>query len=174
MRTEDEAAYVEYAEGRALSLRRTAYRLCGDWQLAEDLAQQALIKLFVHWRRARRADNLDAYARQILVRTWLDELRRPWRRATPVAQLPETAARDGDDPATRLALVAALAKVAPRQRAVLVLRFWEGMSVAEAADTLNCSTGTVKSQTSAGLNALRRVMPNAARDFAGVSEGGDR
>jgi RNA polymerase sigma-70 factor (sigma-E family) len=174
MRAEDERAYVEYVEGRVVGLRRTAYRLCGDWQLAEDLVQTSLIKLFTQWRRASAATNLDAYTRQIVVRTWLDETRRPWRRHMPVAELPEVAHHDGDH-ATRLALIEALAKVAPRQRAVLVLRFWEGMSVAETADALNCSQGTVKSQTSAGLEALRRVMPEAAAPIAAAAvQGGDR
>jgi RNA polymerase sigma-70 factor (sigma-E family) len=167
MRAEEERAYTEYVQGRVISLRRTAYRLCGDWQLAEDLTQSALIKLFTAWRRARDARSLDAYSQQILVRQWLDEVRRPWRRTTAVADLPDAAAQ-ADDPTNRLTLIAALAQVPPRQRAAVVLRFWEGLSVAEAAEAMKCSQGTVKSQTSHGLAALRRLLPSytAAADAA--------
>jgi RNA polymerase sigma-70 factor (sigma-E family) len=160
MRAEEERAYTEYVQGRVISLRRTAYRLCGDWQLAEDLTQSALIKLFIAWRRAREARSVDAYSQQILVRQWLDETRRPWRRTTSVPDLPDAAARN-DDPTNRLVLITALAHVPPRQRAAVVLRFWEGLSVAETAEAMKCSQGTVKSQTSAGLAALRRLLPGA-------------
>jgi len=173
MRSENEAAYVQYVSERALPLRRTAYRLCGDWQLAEDLVQTALVKLFVQWRRASSAENLDAYSRQIVVRTWIDETRRPWWRADPVADVPERPA-EYEDPSTRMTLIAALATVPPRQRAVVVLRFWEGMSVAETAKVLKCSEGTVKSQCSAGLAALRRAMPEEAAAKVGEGRGGVR
>ncbi len=167
MTSDREAAYVEYVSQRLTPLRRTAYRLCGDWPLAEDLVQASLAKLFVSWRRAQSAENLDAYTRQIVVRTWLDETRRPWRRAEPMADVPEVATI-ADDPATRLTLMAALATVPPGQRAVVVLRFWEGMSVKETAQALRCSEGTVKSQSSAGLAALRRALPDEDAIRAGV------
>jgi RNA polymerase sigma-70 factor (sigma-E family) len=168
MRAEEERAYTEYVTGRVMSLRRTAFRLCGDWQLAEDLAQNALIKLYTAWRKARNAESIDAYSQQILVRTWLDEVRRPWRRATVVARVPDAAAQH-HDPTNRMALMTALAKVPPRQRAVLVLRFWEGLSVAETAAVMKCSQGTVKSQTSDGLDALRRLLPEAAPAVAAAT-----
>jgi RNA polymerase sigma-70 factor (sigma-E family) len=176
MRIDSEAAYVQYVSGRIIPLRRTAYRLCGDWQFAEDLVQAALVKLFVRWKRARSAGNLDAYTRQIVVRTWLDETRRPWRRADPVAEVPEAGPDPAyEDPATRLVLVAALATVPPRQRAVVVLRFWEDLSVAETAKVLGCSEGTVKSQSSDGLAALRRALPAEAwADQVDTSQGGAR
>ncbi|MDQ1647103.1 MAG: hypothetical protein QOJ50_3287 [Cryptosporangiaceae bacterium] len=171
MRPDEERAYVEYVKGRMTSLRRTAYRLSGDWQLAEDLTQSALIRLFTAWRRASRANSVDAYSQQILVRLWLDETRRPWRRASVMADVPERAVRQVD-PETRMVLMGALAEVPPRQRAVLVLRFWEGLSVSETAHVMGCAEGTVKSQPSLGLAALRRLLPDAA--LAGQAKGDPR
>ena len=76
----DEAGFREFARERALPLRRTAFLLCGDWHLAEDLVQVALIKLYRVWPKAARTGPVDNYARQVLLRCWLDERRRPWRR----------------------------------------------------------------------------------------------
>jgi RNA polymerase sigma-70 factor (sigma-E family) len=163
MRAEHEREFAEFAAARVLMLRRTAYRLCGDWHRAEDLAQNALIRLYRHWANARAADSLDAYARRTLVNAYLDDQRRWWaRRVTPVAEpdprggsaVPVDQSQD-----QRLDLVAALARLAPRQRAVLVLRYWEGLDVAATAAALGCAEGTVKSQTSDAIAALRRLLP---------------
>jgi RNA polymerase sigma-70 factor (sigma-E family) len=162
MRAEDEREYVDFVRGRVLALRRTAYRLCGDWHLAEDLVQAALIQLYRHWPRVAMLAAPDAYVRQILVNAVLAEQRRWWsRRVRPVAE-PEVDAwnsvdADADE---RMDLWTALSTLTQRQRAVLVLRYWEGLDVAEAADALGCSAGTVKSQTSDAVAALRRRLPD--------------
>lgn len=166
MRAEDEDAYVEYVRGRALALRRTAYHLCGDWHDAHDLVQAALVRLYRYWGRARAADAPDAYARRILVNVYLQQRRSWWaRRVVPVAEPRDAPAADaGSD--GRLDLMAALARISPGQRAVLVLRYWEGLDVAETAAALGCSAGTVKSQTAYAIAALRRLMP----DYVGRAE----
>lgn len=151
----DVAGYREYVGGRLDQLRRTAYLLCGDWHTADDLVSTALVKLLKHWSRVSAMDNIDAYARRVLMRAWLDERRRPWRREHPRAQLPEAAARAGYDVADRMAVLALLAELPVRRRAVLVLRFFCDLSVEETAEALGCSTGTVKSQTARALDALR-------------------
>ena len=156
----------EYFRDRADAMRGTAYLLCGDWHRAEDLVQTTFVKLYRAWRRA--ADPaaghhaLDAYTRKILVRTFLDDARRGWFRRESVTDTPtEHAAVAAGFGATedRLALLTALRRVAPRQRAVLVLRYWADLSVEDTADAMHCSTGTVKSQSARGLNTLRAVLP---------------
>jgi RNA polymerase sigma-70 factor (sigma-E family) len=151
----DVAGYREYVGGRLDQLRRTAYLLCGDWHTADDLVSTALVKLLKHWSRVSAMDNIDAYARRVLMRAWLDERRRPWRREHSRAQLPEAAARAGYDVADRMAVLALLAELPVRRRAVLVLRFFCDLSVEETAEALGCATGTVKSQTARALDSLR-------------------
>jgi len=151
-------AFAEYFAARAGVMRRTAFLLCGDWHRSEDLVQVAFAKLYVHWNRVARHEALDPYVRRVLIRAFIDDGRRGWwRRERPQEISVERAAEQGhtDD---RLVLLQALAEVPPRQRAVLVLRYWEDMSVEEAATALNCSTGTVKSQAARGLDTLRTLM----------------
>jgi RNA polymerase sigma-70 factor (sigma-E family) len=155
-----DADFGEYYQARGAVVRRAAYLLCGDWHLAEDLAQAAFIKLFLAWPRVDRERGVDAYVHTVLVRTYLDERRRPWRRERPyeAAALPDRVYADDPAVAEHLAMRAALAGVPPRQRAVLVLRFWLDLSVEQTAEILRCSPGTVKSQSSRGLAALRDVL----------------
>ena len=121
----------------------------------------------------RRADNVDGYVRQVLVRTYLDEQRRRWRQEQPTG---ETLDGLRSDPATasdqRLDLLRALATLPPRQRAAVVLRCWEDLSITEVARALDCSEGTVKSQTSRGLATLRGVL--APGRYDGQPEGACR
>jgi RNA polymerase sigma-70 factor (sigma-E family) len=157
MRHDWERDFVEYVASRSAALRRTGYLLCGDWHQAEDLTQLALAKLYGAWRRIDRSGSVDAYARRTLLRTYLDERRRPWHREYPAKELPEQASRT--DPADdRLALMAALRSLPRSQRAVVVLRYWEDLSVAETADWLQISEGTVKSASARGLAALREGL----------------
>jgi RNA polymerase sigma-70 factor (sigma-E family) len=151
----DVAGYREYVSSRMDQFRRTAYLLCGDWHTADDLVSTALVKLLRHWRRVSAMDNIDAYVRRVLLRAWLDERRRPWRREHAHAVLPDAAAPSGRDVADRMAVLALLNELPARRRAVLVLRFFCDLSVEETAEALGCATGTVKSQTARGLEALR-------------------
>ncbi|MET0132504.1 MAG: SigE family RNA polymerase sigma factor [Kibdelosporangium sp.] len=156
--TDRDTAFADYFAARSDALRRTAYLLCGDWHRAEDLVQVTFTKLYLAWRRITRHEALDAYARQTLVRTFLSERRLGWfRKVQATDALPETLV-DPHHPEDRLMLLAALAKVPQGQRAVLVLRYWEDMSVEETAKTLKCSTGTVKSQAARGLQTLRGLL----------------
>jgi RNA polymerase sigma-70 factor (sigma-E family) len=150
--------YTAYVAARLPWLQRVAYLLCQDWDRADDLVQVALTRLYVKWHRAGSVENVDGYARTVLVRVFLAEQRTGWwRRVSPVREPPEPspylADRDGD-----LDLRAALRELAPRQRAAVVLRFYCDLSVEQTAEVLNCSTGTVKSQTSRGLAALRQAL----------------
>lgn len=146
---------------RRTALRRTATLLvAGDTHLAEDLVQTALTKSYVAWRRVERDRGPEHYARRILVNALVDEQRRPWRRReTSRAELPDTGlAPTGASAEHRDAVGRALRQLAPRMRAAVVLRHWLGYDVAECAELLSCSEGTVKSQTARGLDRLRELL----------------
>jgi RNA polymerase sigma-70 factor (sigma-E family) len=150
-----EQEYREFAGSRAASLHRTAYLLCGDWHLADDLVQETFVQSFRHWRRVQRADNQNAYVKRILI----NEFNRHWRRygRLPVADNDrlEVAVPDiSDEVVSRADLLRALLTLPARQRATVVLRYLEGMSERETAAVMRCSEGTVKSQTARALNAL--------------------
>ena len=170
MRKAEEQGFREFAVSHAASLRRTAYLFCGDWHMAEDLMQASLLKLYQAWHRIEWRDTPSAYARKVLLRTWLDEKRRPWRRAEQRdGELPDVAdaGADPDRAGERLwardLVHAALLRVPPRQRAVLVLRYFEDLSVSEVAVAMGCTEGTVKSQTARGLVALRAAVEELER-----------
>ena len=156
-----------YFRARRDAVRRTAYLLCGDWHRADDHAQAAFVALLRLWRRIRDRDALDAWMRKTLVRTVVDESRRPWRRerSTEDPVVTTAVADRADGVVTRHVLVDGLRVVPPRQRAVLVLRFLEGLDVAATAEVLGCSEGTVKSQTAHGLAALRAALGDALDDL---------
>jgi RNA polymerase sigma-70 factor (sigma-E family) len=159
-----DAAFHEYFAARSGVMRGTAYLLCGDWHRAEDLVQQAFTKLYLAWGRIQRHEALDAYTRQVLVRTYLSERRRGWFRFESVSDdAGDSAAPPGIYPEERMVLLEALAKVPPRQRACLVLRYWEDMSVEQTARVLKCSEGTVKSQAARGLQTLRGLLSEQER-----------
>ncbi|MFD0585673.1 sigma-70 family RNA polymerase sigma factor [Dactylosporangium darangshiense] len=142
----DEREFVEYVRARMPWLRRLAYRLCGEWAGADDLVQECLVALYRHWRKAAAAESLDAYVRAILVHAYLAERRRPWaRRVQPAADL-EDGAVSGPGIESRVDVRAALARLTRGQRAVLVLRYWEDLDVAQTAAALGCSAGTVKAR----------------------------
>jgi RNA polymerase sigma-70 factor (sigma-E family) len=128
---------------------------------AEDAVQSAFTKLYLRWSRLDDIATVESYVRRIIVTSLIDEGRRGWfRRESVSAGLPEVAMADdlADVSAGRLAVLAALAQVPPRQRAVLVLRFWEDQSVEQVAILLGCAPGTVKSQTARGLQRLRELL----------------
>ncbi|WP_432743658.1 SigE family RNA polymerase sigma factor [Streptomyces sp. JH002] len=165
MRRHEEQHFRDFAAQEAAALRRTAYLLCGDWHLAEDLMQSVLIKVYRHWSRLERRDALQPFVRRVLLRTWLDEKRKPWRRAEQsFATLPEVIdPAPGPDQAadrlhTRAVVRHALLQLPPGQRAALVLRFFDDLSVSDTAAAMRCSEGNVKSQTARGLSTLRRHL----------------
>jgi len=153
----DETAFVEFAEAARAHLRRTAYLMCGDWDQASDHVQEGLIRVYVAWPRLTRAGREHAYARKAVVSACLDHARR--RSSTEVPVEPDRSVPSGQDVAEsvalRAALMSALAALPPRQRACVVLRYFDDLSVADTAAVLGCSEGTVKSQTSRALAALR-------------------
>lgn len=157
----DEQEFAEYFAAKRDFVRQSAFLLCGDWHRADDLTQIAFVALHRRWRRIRDRAATDAYLRKTLVRALIDESRRPWRREQQVEQPPEPEpgqTRLDDQVATRTDLVNGLRHVPPKQRAVLVLRYFEGLDVAAAAKALGCSEGTVKSQTARGLANLRTAL----------------
>lgn len=170
----DEQEFAEYFVARRDVVRRTAYLICGDWHRADDLTQTAFVTLHRRWRKIRDKGALDAYVRRSLIRAAIDESRRPWRRERSTEEVPEPSSSPsgdgmGDAVATRAALVDGLQQVPSRQRAVLVLRFLEGQSVAAVAAAMNCTEGTVKSQTARGLDALRAALGDALDDLRPAS-----
>jgi len=159
MQATDEAEFKAYAAARMRELRRTAFLLCGDWHHADDVVQTVLTKLYLNWTKVQQRDRLDAYVRTMLVRATFDRRRKlSWRREVSSAALPEAPSRASGNVEDRLLLFDALAKMPPRQRAVVVLRFWEDLDVAETAAVLDCSQGTVKSQSARGLAKLRELL----------------
>ncbi len=158
MRPDCEREYVEYVTARLPKLHRAAYLLCGDPHRAEDIVQSTALAVYLKWRRVRAADNIDGYVHRMLVRQYLDQQRLGWWRVLLMDRPPERAAPPPPGIEERDAVTAALARVAPGQRAVLVLRFFCDLSVEATAAALGCSTGTVKSQTARGLATLRRLL----------------
>jgi RNA polymerase sigma-70 factor (sigma-E family) len=152
-----EADFTEFVHAMWPSLYRTAYLLIGEHAEAEDLVQTALAKTYAAWGRVRTLEAAPAYSRTVLVNTatsWFR--RRSWRNERPSEVLPESTYED--DASQRPSLTPVLAQLPPRQRAVVVLRFYNDLSVAETATVLGCSEGTVKSQTSTALSRLRRLL----------------
>jgi RNA polymerase sigma-70 factor (sigma-E family) len=161
----DDDGFRAFVGDHARTLRRSAFLLCGDWHTAEDLVQSTLVKMYRSWSRVAKRDTVHNYARTVLLRTWLDERRKPWRRSEsigpdlpdppdPGVDLAAGVGRDWD----RAVVHSALLTLAPRQRAVLVLRYFEELSIAETALVLRCAEGTVKSQAARGLVALRSAV----------------
>ncbi|WP_155372480.1 SigE family RNA polymerase sigma factor [Catellatospora vulcania] len=162
-------SFEEYARSRLPMLARVAYLLTGDPYLADDLVQLTLLRLASRWEQVSAAREPDAYVRRILY-TQHVSWRRVRREALPVAVLPERAAADfAGETVTALAVREALARLAPRQRAVLVLRYFEDLSEAETAAVLGVAVGTVKSQTRDALARLRRIAPELSDSLAEVN-----
>lgn len=163
--TEAEEEFREFAVAVQGHLRRSAYLLCGDWHLAEDIVQSAFVKIFRVWRRVRKVDNQLAYARQVVYRCFLDLYRKEKKQlpTVPIAGLADqvVAESEGGDSSFDGMVLEALAGLPPRARAVIVLRFWEDMSVEQTASVLGVTEGTVKSQTSRAVAQLRDRLATA-------------
>lgn len=154
-----DAEFTAYVAARQAHLRRVAYAVVGDWHLAEDVLQTALSKLYVAWPRLHRDGREDAYVRQIIVRSHLDERRRGWfRRERPGLDGHDGPGRPSLSTEDSTALFDALQSLPPMQRRVVVLRHWLGLSVEETAADLGISTGTVKSYSHRALEKLRGTL----------------
>jgi RNA polymerase sigma-70 factor (sigma-E family) len=161
--------YAEYVAARLPRLHRTAYLMCGDPHRADDLVQATLVSLYVHWRRARAADNLDGYVHRIMSRRFVDERRLSWSRVVLRAEPPDSLTTVDADVDERDRIVAALRRLPRGQRAVIVLRYFEDLSVEDTAAALGCTTGTVKSQCARGLTTLRAVLVGESSTRGGNS-----
>ncbi|MFJ5290405.1 MULTISPECIES: SigE family RNA polymerase sigma factor [unclassified Streptomyces] len=165
MKSAQEDQYLEFVAERAKALYRSAYVLAaGDTHLAEDLVQETLSRVYVHWKRVARADSPAAYAQTILVRTSLTLRRRRSSGERPTGHLPDSAAA-GPDAALRLTLLDALGQLPPRDRAVLLLRYWEDRSIEETAKMLKLSSGAVRSQGTRALNRVRALLGDSLSDL---------
>jgi RNA polymerase sigma-70 factor (sigma-E family) len=151
---DDQEALQGFVSGRRTALFRSAYLLCGDRDEADDLVQSTLVKVVLGWRRLQRIDNVEAYARKTLVNTYIASRRRFWHREQPYGDLPDRA-HAVDDQDTGIAVRAALGRLTAKQRAVLVLRYWEDLSVQETAALLGMRENTVKSHAARALATLR-------------------
>lgn len=173
-----DAAFTEYVTAKTSWLRWVAFLLCQDWHRADDLLQTTAAKLYATWPRASRLENLDGYTRKILVNTFLAEQRSLWwKRVLVHGQAPDAPVAQPDVDAA-LDLHAALLTLTAKQRTVLVLRYYDDLSVTQTADTLRCSPGNVKKQTSLALAALRKRLgiadPADPVGAAGRASGGRR
>jgi RNA polymerase sigma-70 factor (sigma-E family) len=170
-----ETQFTEFVTARSRALLGTAYLLSGDRQRAEDLVQTALLKTYLAWPRLRDTRAVEAYVRRTMVTTSISWSRRRWRGELSTGALPETAhVAYGDATAAvdgRAELWPHLAALPARQRAVLVLRYYEDLTEPQVAEQLGCSVGTVKSQTYRALATLRTRLGTAAAD---LTPGGGR
>ena len=152
-------AFHEFVAARSASLLRTAYLVVGDYQLAQDLVQESLVKTYMAWRRLRDVGNAEAYARRVMVTTSISWRRRRSFDERPVEVFPEVAVADAADVvAAEADLWTQLRALPPRQRAAVVLRYCEDLSEAQTADLMGCSVGSVKRHVSHGLSKLRDRM----------------
>lgn len=158
MSTDHDREYVEYVSAALDRLRRTAYLLCGDGDRADDIVQSTLMSVYLHWKKIRTVGNMDGYVHRILVRRYIDETRTGWARVLLAWRDHDVQAPAGRSVEDSHAVRDALARLTRGQRTVLVLRYFCDMSVRDTAAILGCSPGTVKSQTSKGLAALRDLL----------------
>ena len=159
-RDRGDTEFEAFVRARSASLLRVGFLLTGDQHLAEDLVQSALARTHQAWGRLAEVGNAEAYTRKVMYHLQVSWWRRRRVAEASVADLPEAL---GPDPtsgtALRLTVEQALSRLTPRQRAVIVLRFFEDLSEAQTAAVLGCSLGTVKSQTARSLARLRVVAP---------------
>ncbi|MGC4757295.1 SigE family RNA polymerase sigma factor [Micromonospora trifolii] len=165
-----EEQFREFVAARSAALLRTAYLLTGDWATAEDLLQTALTKTYLAWKRLGGIEAVEPYARRVMVNTSTSWWRRRWHGERPTEVLPERAGVDEiEQQLDRDLLWRHLRELPNRQRAVLVLRYYEDMSEAQTAAMLDISPGTVKSQASRALATLRRRLGADAAELAAAA-----
>ncbi|MGA9746723.1 MAG: SigE family RNA polymerase sigma factor [Nocardioides sp.] len=162
MATRDNAAFVEFVAARSAALHRVAYLMVGDHALAQDLLQESLTKTYVAWSRLREVRNAEAYTRRVITTTAISWRRKKSWHETPHEELPDLVSTATEDTDTRTWVWEALQQLPPRQRAAVVLRYYEDLTEAQTAAAMGCAVGTVKSQVSAALRTLRTQLGTAA------------
>jgi len=168
----DVVAFTDFADTHAGGLFRTAYLVVGEHQLAQDLVQESLVKTYVAWSRIRDHGKAEAYARRVIVTTAISWRRRRSFHERPVDTLPETPTSDPvEGVGWRDELWQALTSLPPRQRAAIVLRYYEDLSESQTAQVMGCSVGTVKSQVSTGLARLRAQVGRDAAPWVPTAGG---
>jgi RNA polymerase sigma-70 factor (sigma-E family) len=153
--------FAEFVAARWTPLYRLAYLLTASPTAAEDLLQTSLEKAYVRWARIVGMEHAEAYERRIIANTYVSGHRRSWRREEPREHLPETASSIEGALLDRALLWPLVCALPARQRAVIVLRYYEDLSEADIATTLGCAPGTVKSQSAAAMRSLRRALAAA-------------
>jgi RNA polymerase sigma-70 factor (sigma-E family) len=173
LKNERDEQFQSFVLARRAELVRTATLLtAGDAHLAEDLVQSTLTRLYVAWPAFRRSKNPGGYVYRSLVNALVDERRRPWRRERSTAELPERARAELDSGSeVSDELRQALKDLPPRMRAAVVFRYFHDLDVAETADALGCTQGTVKSQTARALDRLRAALETSTGRFASLPTG---
>jgi RNA polymerase sigma-70 factor (sigma-E family) len=173
-RADKDADFSAYMAARQPALYRTAYLLAGDHASAEDLLQNAFAKLYLSWDKIRDHGALDGYVRRVMVNENNSLWRRAWKRREHATDtMPETGVHDTYDDGMGGALWSYVQTLPPKQRAVIVLRYYEQLSEAEIADVLGISVGTVKSQSSRALAGLRSRAPSSLLHSERPHETGD-
>ncbi|MEU1088593.1 SigE family RNA polymerase sigma factor [Streptomyces sp. NPDC005892] len=159
--------FREFAAGCAGRLYRSAALLTGgDVHLAEDLVQETLGRMYMLWGRVHRIDNPAAYAQTVLVRTFLTHRRRRSTGERPLAEVPDVIPSPaGEDPALRMTLLDALDRLPPKDRAVVVLRYWEDRSVEQTAEILRTSPAAVRTRCVRALTRLRTLLGGSLVEF---------
>ena len=157
--------FTAYATQAVPRLRDTAFLMCRDWHLADDLTQTALTKLYRAWPRVSKVEDVDAYARKVLLRSYLDHRRRRWASEVVTSSLPEPSTSEPTD--LRLTLLDALGLLKPQDRAVIVLRYWEDYSVEQVASLLEIREGAVRTRSMRALAKLRTVLNEELADLLG-------
>lgn len=159
MASRDDGSFGEFVAARSAALHRTAYLLVRDPQLSQDLVQEALTKTYVAWPRLRDVAKAEPYTRRVITTTAITWFRRRSWRERPVDRIPDTGSpSEVDEVDARVLLWRAIGDLPARQRAAIVLRFFEDLTEAQTANTMGCAVGTVKSQVSAGLAKLRSAL----------------
>ncbi|MFF4273298.1 SigE family RNA polymerase sigma factor [Streptomyces sp. NPDC001536] len=159
--------YAEFAAARAGHLYRSACLLtAGDTHLAEDLVQETLGRLYISWHRVARVGNPAGYAQTVLTRAFLAHQRRRSSKERATAEFPEQAYADQGDVPLRLTLLQALARLPAKDRAVVVLRYWEDRSIEETADAMHASSAAVRTRCTRALGRLRELLGEDLGEYA--------
>ncbi|RVU16715.1 SigE family RNA polymerase sigma factor [Streptomyces antnestii] len=167
MRRSKESGFREFAQARTGHLFRSACLLTsGDTHFAEDLVQETLGRMYVAWGRSSGLENPAAYAQTVLIRAFLAHQRRRSAHEQPSDELPEGTAGVPGDASLRITLLDALRQLPPKDRAVIVLRYWEDRSVAETADILNVSQAAVRTRSTRALARLREQLGSSVAELA--------